>query len=66
MRELSDGAIDAIVEHAARVPSPLSVFLIDELHGAASRVPPSEAAFAHRDTPHGVMTMSMWEYPADA
>jgi FAD/FMN-containing dehydrogenase len=40
--------------------------LIDQLHGAASRVAPSEAAFAHRDTRHNVMTMSMWEDPADA
>jgi FAD/FMN-containing dehydrogenase len=66
LRELSDGAIDAIVEHAARVPSSRSVILIDQLHGVASRVPPSEAAFAHRDTPHGVMVMSMWEDPVDA
>ena len=66
LRELSDGAIDTIVEHAVRVPSPRSVVLIDQLHGVASRIPPSEAAFAHRDTPHGVMTMSMWEDPADA
>jgi FAD/FMN-containing dehydrogenase len=47
-------------------PSPRSVILIDQLHGAARRVPPSEAAFTHRDTPHGVMTMSMWENPVDA
>src|SRR5918998_1512895 len=66
LRELSNGIIDAIVEHAARVPSPRSVILIDQLHGAASRVDPSETAFAHRNTPHGVMTMSMWEDPADA
>jgi FAD/FMN-containing dehydrogenase len=66
LRELSDGIIDALVEHAARVPSPRSVILIDQLHGAARRVAPSEAAFAHRNTPHGVMTMSMWEDPADA
>ena len=66
LRELSDGIIDGIIEHAARVPSPRSVVLIDQLHGAARRVAPSETAFAHRDTPHGVMTMSMWEDPADA
>lgn len=66
MRELSDGAIDAIVEHVARVPSPRTVVLIDQLHGAAARISPSEAAFAHRDTRHNVMTMSMWEDPADA
>ncbi|MGH3146313.1 MAG: FAD-binding oxidoreductase [Rubrobacter sp.] len=66
LRELSDGAIDAIVERAARVPSPRTVVLIDQLHGAVSRVAPSETAHAHRDTLHGVMTMSMWEDPADA
>ncbi len=66
LRELSDGIIDAIIEHAARVPSPRSIVLIDQLHGAASRVAPSETAHAHRDTRHGVMTMSMWEDPADA
>jgi FAD/FMN-containing dehydrogenase len=66
MGELGDGTIDAIVNHAARVPSPRSIVLIDQLHGAASRVAPSEVAFAHRDTRHNVMTMSMWEDPADA
>ena len=65
MRELGDGAIDVIVEHVARVPSPRTVVLIDQLHGVASRVPASEAAFAHRDTRHNVMVMSMWEEPAD-
>jgi hypothetical protein len=66
LRELSDAAIDAIVEHAARVPSPRSVVLIDQLHGAASRVAPSETAFAHRDAPHSLVIISMWEDPADA
>ena len=66
LRELSDGAIDTIVEHAARVPSPRTVILIDQLHGAASRVPPAEAAFAHRDSPHSLVILSMWEDPADA
>jgi FAD/FMN-containing dehydrogenase len=65
LRELGDGAIDTIVEHAARVPSPRTVILIDQLHGVASRVPPSETAFAHRDAPHGLVILSMWEDPAD-
>jgi FAD/FMN-containing dehydrogenase len=66
LRELSDGAIDTIVEHAARMPSPRTVILIDQLHGAASRVSPAEAAFAHRDSPHSLVILSMWEDPADA
>lgn len=58
--------VDAIVEHAARVPSPRTVILVDQLHGAAARVAQSETAFAHRDTRHNVMTMSMWANPAEA
>ena len=66
LRELSDAAIDAIVEHAARVPSPRTVILIDQLHGAASRVAPHETAFAHRNAPHSLVILSMWDDPADA
>lgn len=66
LRELSDDAINAIVEHAARVPSKRTVILIDQLHGAASRVAPSATAFAHRNAPHGLVVLSMWEDPVDA
>lgn len=59
LRELSDDAINAIVEHAARVPSKRTVILIDQLHGAASRVAPSATAFAHRNAPHGLVVLSM-------
>ena len=38
MRELSDGVLDAIVEHFARTPSPLSVAIIEHCHGAIARV----------------------------
>ena len=48
LRELSDGIIDALVEHAARVPSPRSVILIDQLHGPPGGLlhpkPPSRTA----------------------
>ena len=64
--ELGDRTIDTIVERAARVPSPRSVILIDQLHGAASRVATSETAFAHRHTRHNVMSMSMWDDPAES
>ncbi len=64
LRELSDGAIEAIVDHVARVPSPRSVVLIDQVHGAARRVAPTATAFPHRDAPHGLVMLSMWDDPA--
>ena len=65
LRELSDGAIDAIIEHVARVPSSRTVVVIDHVHGAAHRVAPDATAFPHRDAPHGLVMLSMWDDPAD-
>lgn len=65
LKSLPDEAIDTIVDFAGRVPSPRSVILIDQLHGAALRVSPTETAFAHRDAPHGLVILSMWEDPED-
>jgi FAD/FMN-containing dehydrogenase len=66
VRELTDDAIDTIVEHFARVPSPRSIILIEHLHGAAARVAPAATAFPHRDAPYTLVTLSLWEDPADS
>lgn len=65
LKHLEDDAIDTILEYAAKVPSPRSVILIDQLHGAAARVDPAATAFAHRDAPHGLVIISMFEDPED-
>ncbi len=66
LKDLPDEAIDAIVDAYARVPSPRSAILIDQLHGAASRVSPTATAFAHRDAPHGLVIISLWDDPSEA
>ena len=38
---LSDGAIDALLETASRLPSPHSSIVIEHFHGAATRVSPT-------------------------
>ncbi len=48
MRTLSDSATDVIVECASAIPTPLSVIIMQQLHGAATRVSPTATAFAHR------------------
>jgi len=48
MRSLSDSATDVIVECASAIPTPLSVIIMQQLHGAATRVSPTATAFAHR------------------
>ena len=66
LRELSEEAIDTVVDFVARVPSPRTVVLIDQLHGAARRVSPTATAFAHRDAPHGLVVLSMWSHPEES
>lgn len=65
LRELSDDAIDVIVEHAANPPSPFSTVLIDQINGVAARMAPDATAFAHRDVPFGLVIVSMWPDPAN-
>ena len=48
-----------------RVPSLRTVVLVDHVHGAARRVAPDATAFPHRDAPHGLVMLSMWDDPAD-
>jgi FAD/FMN-containing dehydrogenase len=64
LRELSDDAIDALVEGFSSVASPYSSVLIEQLGGAMSRVGKEETAFTHRDAPYDVVIMPMWSDPA--
>ena len=63
LRGLDDGAIDALVEHFARVPSPLSAVLVEPYGGAAGRVDPGATAFPHRSAPFNLVVLSSWEDP---
>lgn len=47
--ELSDEAVEAHVEGAANLPTPLSGVLVYPVDGAAARVGPADTAWGHRD-----------------
>jgi FAD/FMN-containing dehydrogenase len=64
-KRISDEAIDAIVEFGADIPSPYSVIVIQDVHGAAARVSPTATAFSHRDAPHAIIALANWVDPAD-
>ena len=53
IRELSDAAIDAMVESAARNPSPGQVDWLDHYHGAMCRMAQDATAFSVRETGYG-------------
>jgi hypothetical protein len=65
LRGLSDDALDAIVDHAATVPSPLSAIIIEQFGGAMGRVDPRATAFPNRESEYNFLIISRWQDPAD-
>jgi FAD/FMN-containing dehydrogenase len=62
---LTDEIIDVVIEHAARVTSPLSVIPIFCLGGAVARVPEEATAFPYRDASHDLNIVASW-FPEQA
>ncbi|MCI0346081.1 MAG: FAD-binding oxidoreductase, partial [Chloroflexi bacterium] len=65
-REIGDQAIEAIVDHAGRVPSPFSAVAFADCHGAYSRVGKRDTAYSHRDAPYDFLILSSWVDPAES
>jgi FAD/FMN-containing dehydrogenase len=66
LRELTDEAIRAIVEHAENLPSEQTQVIFEHMHGAASRVPVSETAFGLRRTHYSINIAAAWSDPTMA
>jgi hypothetical protein len=65
LRGLSDEAIDTFAEFAAGRPSPHTIVFFEHMHGAVTRVKPTETAFAHRQFPYNFSVTSVWIDPAE-
>jgi FAD/FMN-containing dehydrogenase len=57
LREISDDAIDIVVEHFDRVPSPLSLQFFQQTGGAMQR---GHTAYAHRDALYNLILVAEW------
>ena len=64
-RDLSDEAIDVIVEHGNRMRSPLSAVVLEYYGGAAGRVSSDATAFPHRGLPWDILFIAQWTEPAE-
>ena len=65
LSELSDAAIDTAVEQFANcLSSPMSVIVLEHLHGAATRVAPEATAVPYRSEGYNFLAVSEWMDPA--
>lgn len=65
LRTLSDDAIEVMIDYAKSRPSLFSALVLQQMHGAASRVHPGETAFPHRHDQYDLLVMAQWSNAAD-
>jgi FAD/FMN-containing dehydrogenase len=62
--ELSEEAIDTMIECFGRCPTPMGQLLLEHIHGAAARVAVEDTAFPHRTTGYNFLVLAQWMDPA--
>lgn len=65
LREITDAAIDTLLEAYAAAPSVASLAVFQQVGGAIARVPAAETAYGNRDAAYDCFPISIWEGPAD-
>src|SRR5712692_1333289 len=61
LTELSDRAINTIIEFTGRATSPLTQVHIHHIGGRVSHIRKDENAFGHRDAPFALNIIAMWQ-----
>ncbi len=65
LREISDGAIDALLDAYAKAPNHSSLLVFQQVGGAIARVPASDSPYANRDAALDCFPIAIWDDPAD-
>jgi FAD/FMN-containing dehydrogenase len=65
LREISAGAIGALLDAYARAPNTSSLLVFQHVGGAIARVPVSDSPYANRDAVFDCFPISIWDDPAD-
>jgi FAD/FMN-containing dehydrogenase len=66
LADLPSEAIDAMLHFTETAPSPHTGIGLQQITGAASRVPATATAFAHRARQYDFLILSQWDDPADS
>lgn len=64
--ELTDAAIDTLIDQFAKVPGPKSLISFQHYGGAVSRIGPTETAFGNRDAEFDFLPIGIWQDPTEA
>lgn len=62
--ELTDAAIDVLVDRFDQCASPMDQIFLEHFHGAPTRVPLADTAFAMRSEGFNTLLLSQWTDPA--
>jgi berberine-like enzyme len=65
LRDLSEDAIDVMLNYVAEMPSRFSGVGLQQMCGAATRVEPAATAFAHRARQYDLNILSQWAEPGE-
>lgn len=63
LRELSDDAIQAMIDAFPSCPSPMTGLLLEHFHGAVTRVGVADTAVQHREAGYNLVITSVWTDP---
>jgi FAD/FMN-containing dehydrogenase len=63
--QLADGALDSIIEFAAKLPSPQCEIFIGMIAGAPNRIAPDAMAYGHRDAKFVLNVHGRWDEAKD-
>jgi FAD/FMN-containing dehydrogenase len=62
--ELSDPAVEVMIEAFEQAPSERCLLVIEDFHGAVTRVAPTATAYPHREPGFNLLLISQWTDPA--
>jgi FAD/FMN-containing dehydrogenase len=66
LASLPDAAIESMVADFAACPSRMTIMMMEDIHGAATRVPVDATAVPHRSAGFNLLIPSVWWEPAES
>jgi FAD/FMN-containing dehydrogenase len=65
LSQLSDAAIDTLIDWFNRCPTPMGQLLLEHFHGAVTRVNVTDTAYPHRAAGYNLVVIAEWMEPKD-